>query len=149
MRACKILALMALLAACSSVPEAQKLKNQPRPTAKPGHALIYIYREDHLAYDDKDVLIRDGNQSVALLSNASCAYFWLSAGRHTLYSYAWGNLGGGEYTADFQDGRTYYMKIEIKKFDPNLVIMQAAFVPVKADVGEGEISDLRLSDAGK
>lgn len=149
MRIFKVLILVCLLIGCSSVPEAEKFKNQPLPASKPGYALVYIYRENHLAYDGKSVLILDGNQSLALLPNASYAYFRLAAGQHTISSLAWGMVGGTEYTGSFADGKIYFLKIEFKKFDPNLVLMEAAFTPVEPDVATDQISDLRISKVDK
>ena len=145
MRRLTSLLLLVFIGACASVPEAEKFKNHPAPEVKPDQALVFVYREDLLAYDSNKVLIQEGGKSLSLIPNGSVSYAYLTPGKHTLASYAW-NLGGTEYTSDFEAGHSYYLKLVFKKFDPKLTLMEVAFEPMKAADASSDMADLRLTD---
>ncbi|HEY3645479.1 MAG TPA: hypothetical protein VGM16_09085 [Gammaproteobacteria bacterium] len=149
MRIFKTAILALTLIGCSGAPEKGELEEIV--VAKPGYALVYVYREDYLEFMTRNVMIREGDQNLALLTNRSYAYFWLPLGRHTLSSFAWEVVNGTEYTQNFQDRKIYYLKIKFEKFDPkvttmpNLSLMEAAFIPMEPGTAKNDISDLHLS----
>lgn len=145
MRRLTSLLLFVLIGACASVPDAEKFKNHAAPTVRPDQALVFVYREDLLAYDTKKILIQDGGKSLWLIPNGSVSYAYLAPGKHTLASYAW-DIGGTEYTGDFEAGHSYYLKLVFKKFDPKLILMEVAFERVEAVDAQSDMADLRLTN---
>ncbi|HEY3858589.1 MAG TPA: hypothetical protein VGM47_03130, partial [Gammaproteobacteria bacterium] len=135
--------LIACVAACTSVPQPQQVRNNPSPAIDATKALVVLYREDRTAYDSKSVEIGEAGRPLALLPNASCQYLYLEPGKHSLQLLAW-NLAGAQFDANWEAGHIYYLKTVFKKFDPHMTLMEVTVVPVEPDAAKDEIGDLQL-----
>jgi hypothetical protein len=105
-------AAAALLAGCATVPKAAPdadlaAKQFPAPT--PGHAAVYVYRNELLGSAVRMTVLLNG-QHVGDTASRSFLWFWVAPGKHQLLSMP----GSATLELDAKPGASYFVWQEVK-----------------------------------
>jgi len=106
-------AAAAVLSGCASVPRATPEKDlaaKQFPAPSPGHAAVYVYRNEYYGSAARMSLLLNG-QAVGDTTGHTFVWFWVGAGKHQIVSKA-----ENEFVLDLdaKPGATYFVWQEAK-----------------------------------